>query len=125
MKPAAVPRVPGYGPSVAMDWGIATTAPGRGVWLVQYFTATGGHSMLVVDHNEDDKILTLEANSAYGLDGAGWGEIGNLRDVPNPGLRWMDSVTQTWESRMDGKVGVHAARLAVDPASVKRWLKSA
>ena len=27
----AVPRVPGYGPSVALDWGIATTSPGPGV----------------------------------------------------------------------------------------------
>ena len=94
-------RIPDYGARVVLDWGIATTAPARGVWLVQYFTKTGGHSMLVVDHDpETDKILTLEANSYYGLDGVGWAEIGNLRDVPNPGPNWVDKVSQTWKSRI-------------------------
>lgn len=119
------PPTPGYGPRVCMEWGIATTAPGPGVYLIQYFTKTGGHSMLVIDHCEDtDKILTLESNSSYGLDGCGFAEIGNLRDIQNPGPDWAKRVEQTWESRIDSKVGVHAVRLAVDPASVKRWLKS-
>lgn len=121
--PAVNPPTPGYGPRVCMQWSIATTAPGDGVWLVQYFTKTGGHSMLVVDYDQDtDKMLTLEANSSYGLDGVGWADIGNVRDVPNPGLDWPSKVDQTWSTRIDSKVAVHVARLEIDPASVRRWL---
>lgn len=117
-------RVPDYGPRVAIDWGIATTAPGPGPFLVQYFTAKGGHSMLVVDHDlETDKILTLEANSSWGLDGVGWADIGNLRDVPHPGANWTKKVSQTWASRIDTKIGVHVARLRIVPNSVSDWLK--
>ena len=117
-------KIPDYGSRVVLDWGIATTAPVRGVWLVQYLTKTGGHSMLIVDHDpETDKILTLEANSYYGLDGVGWAEIGNLRAVPNPGPNWKDRVSQTWKSRIDSKFGIHAARLNVDAKSVQDWLQ--
>jgi len=120
------PSTPGYGPRVCMQWGVATTAPGPGVWLVQYFTTTGGHSMLVVDYDEDtDKILTLEANSYYELDGVGWADIGNIRDVPNPGADWPSRVEQTWSTRIDSKVAVHVARLEIDHASVKKWLNLA
>lgn len=124
--PSGVHPVPGYGPGVTMEWGIGTTAPGPGVYLVQLFSETTGHSLLVVDHCEDTgKILTLEATNVAKLNGAGWFEIGNLRDCPNPGPRWMDKVDQTWASRFDGRVATHFVRLAVDPASVKKWLNSA
>ena len=94
-------------------------------WLVQYFTATGGHSLIVLVHDQDtDKILTLESNSYYNIDGAGWGGIGNLRDVPNPGPDWKDKTNQTWKSRIESKLAVHAVRLNVDSDSIRAWLKS-
>ena len=117
------PVVPNWGPRVILEWGCGTTSPGEGAYLIQYFTESGGHSMIVVAHDpETDKILTLESNSAYGLDGCGWGDIGPLRDIPNPGPRWMDKVTQTWESRLGQKVAVHRVRLSIDPESITTWL---
>ena len=75
----------------------------------------------MLDYDEEtDKILTLESNSAFGLNGCGWGQIGNLRDVFNPGLNWKDKVTQTWKSRFGEKVAVHIARLHV--VGVHDWL---
>lgn len=116
-----VPIVPNWGPKVVLEWGVATTAPERGAYLIQYFTSTGGHSLIVVDRDpETDKILTLEAIGA--LDGAGWGQIGPLRDVLNPGLDWPEKVTQTWESRFGSKIAVHMARLEIDPGSIQDWL---
>ena len=117
--------VPNYGPRVALDWGIGTTAPGDGPWLIQYFTATGGHSLIVLVHDQEtDKILTLESNSYYNIDGTGWGGIGNLRDIPNPGPNWKDKTTQTWKSRIESKLAVHAVRLNVDSDSIRAWLES-
>ena len=117
--------VPNYGPRVAIDWGVATTAPGPGAWLIQYLTETGGHSLIVLAHDpESVKILTLESNSYYGIDGVGWGGIGNLRDVPNPGADWQSKTTQTWKSRIEGKLAVHAVRLHVEPESIQQWLNS-
>jgi len=119
-----VPIVPNWGPKVVIQWGGATTAPGDGPRLIQYFTETGGHSLLVMDYDADtDKILTLEANSAYGLNGAGWAQIGNLRDVLNPGPDWPKKVTQTWASRFGSKVAVHIARLNI--TGVQEWLERA
>ena len=123
----------GYGPGVVHDWRAGYIAPERmnpinGVWLVQYFTDwPKGHSMLVVDwHNETGKILTLEANtSATGLDGVGWGGIGPLRDVQNPGPNWHHRTDQTWASRCGPKREVYMTRLYIDPASVKNWLEKA
>ncbi len=118
-----VPIVPNWGPKVVLEWGVATTAPERGAYLIQYFTSTGGHNMIVVDRDpETDKILTLESNSSFGLNGCGWGDIGNLRDVLNPGLNWAEKVTQTWESRLGEKIAVHMARLEIDPVSIQDWL---
>ena len=118
-------NVPNYGPRVALDWGVATTAPGRGPFLIQYFTETGGHSLIVLVHDPDtDKILTLESNSHFGINGVGWGGIGNLRDVPNPGPKWQSKTTQTWKSRIGSKLAVHTVRLHVDPISIQQWLNS-
>jgi hypothetical protein len=59
--------VPNWGPRVVLEWGVATTSPGKGAYLIQYFTPTGGHNLIVVDHDpETDRILTLEANEAIG-----------------------------------------------------------
>ena len=119
-------RIPNYGPRVAVEWGIGSTRPGKGPWLVQFFTSTktfAGHSMLVIDHDpETDKILTLEANLAYGLNGVGWGEIGNLRDVLNPGKDWPTKVRQTWASRLASKPALHIVQLSIDPDSIQEWL---
>lgn len=116
-----VPTVPNWGPRVALEWGVGTTAPSEGPCVIQYFTETGGHSLIVVAHDEEtDKILTLESNSAGKLNGCGWYEIGNLRDVFNPGPNWMDKVTQTWKSRFGTKVAVHIARLQI--TGVDEWL---
>lgn len=128
-RAAQTNQVPNFGPRVAMEWGIGSTRPGKGPWLIQYFTnpkTFAGHSMLVIDHDEaTDRILTLEANSVYGLDGVGWAEIGNLRDVPNPGPRWMDNVSQTWASRLETKPAVHLVQLLIDSDSIQAWLNKA
>lgn len=117
------PIVPNWGPKVILEWGCGTTAPTRGAYLIQYFTSTGGHSLIVVDRDPaTDKILTLESNSGFGLNGAGWGEIGNLRDVLNPGLSWTEKVSQTWESRFGSKVAVHMVRLSICADSIQSWL---
>ena len=123
-EPSGVPQVPGYGPRVVMDWDCGTTEFKGGPWLVQYFTNTGGHSMLVVAHHEETgKILTLESNSSFGLNGCGWGDIGNLRDCFNPGPNWHEKVTQTWASRLDSKRAVHVVQLDISSASVSSWLQ--
>jgi hypothetical protein len=115
------PIVPNWGPKVILEWGCGTTSPERGAYLIQYFTSTGGHSLIVVDRDPDtDKILTLEAIGS--LDGAGWYDIGPLRDVLNPGLDWPEKVSQTWESRFGPKVAVHMVRLAICPDSIQSWL---
>jgi hypothetical protein len=115
-------RVPGYGPAVAVDWGIATPEPSsEGPWLLQTFTNRGGHSYIVLDHDEETgKILTLEANAW--CNGIGWNQIGALRDVFNPGPNWADKVTQTWQNRVYGpNVAVHCVKLNI--TGVKDWLK--
>lgn len=115
------PVVPNWGPRVAIEWGVGTQSPGRGAYLVQYFTETGGHSLIVVDHCSDsDKILTLEAVGKH--DGVCWYQIGHVRDCPNPGLDWKSKVTQTWESRLGTKQAVHVCRLMIDPDSIIKWL---
>lgn len=115
-------RVPGYGPRVAMEWGITREAPeGTGPWLVQTFTQRGGHSYIVLDHDPaTGKILTLESNAWIG--GNGWHQIGPLRECLNPGPDWMDRVTQTWENRVFGpNVAAHVVEIKID--GVKEWLK--
>ncbi len=119
------PVAPNWGPRVILEWGCGTTEPGRGAYLVQTFTKTGGHSYIVVAHDkETGRILTLEATNAHKVNGAGWAQIGNLRDIPNPGPDWKDKVTQTWKSRIqDPNVAVHVVRLNIDPQSIQDWLE--
>lgn len=114
-----VPIVPNWGPRVAIQWGISRMEPGTGPWLVQWFTNTGGHSLIVLDEDQaTGKILTLEANDS--IDGAGWNQIGPLRDVINPGLDWPDKVTQTWSNRIYSKRSVHIVSLNI--TGVREWL---
>lgn len=59
----------------------------------------GGHSFLVVDHHaQTDKVLILESNSSYGLDGVGYRGLGNLRDVgvKPPAGWWERDAVWTW-----------------------------
>ncbi len=43
-------------------------------WKTQW---TGGHTFIIVDHHkESDKVLTLESNKAFGLNGVGFRKIG-------------------------------------------------
>lgn len=119
------PIVPNWGPRVALEWGVATQSPTNGPWLIQYFTKSGGHSLIVVKHDpETDKILTLESTDAYGVDGAGWAQIGNLKDHLNPGKNWTEKVTQTWTGRISSKVAVHCVSLNICSKSIDDWLSS-
>ncbi len=59
----------------------------------------GGHTFFIIDHHEStDRVLTLESNSAYKLDGVGFRSIGNLRDVGGPPDAWWEQDDLwTWE----------------------------
>jgi hypothetical protein len=60
----------------------------------------GGHTLIIVDHHyETDRILTLESNSGYRLDGVGFRALGNLRDLGErpPENWWEDDRSWTWE----------------------------
>ena len=114
-------QVPGYGPRVIMEWGAGSPQPSEGPWLVQWFTDSGGHSIIVLDEDlATGKVLTLEANDS--INGAGWNQIGPLRDVVNPGPNWADKVTQTWSNRVYSKRAVHIVSL--DITGVQEWLES-
>lgn len=116
-----VPRVPGWGPSVILEWGAGSTAPSAGPWLIQKFSARGGHSFIILDyHKPTGRVLTLE--SAGSLDGVGWGQIGPLRDRFHPGRDWHLEVTQTWSSRIDDVRAAHVVGLNI--TGVEDWLVS-
>jgi hypothetical protein len=58
-----------------------------------------GHTYLIVDHHAaTDKVLILESNCAYGLDGVGYRGIGMLRDkgVKPPAQWWTLEDVWTW-----------------------------
>lgn len=60
----------------------------------------GGHTFFIVDHHEEtDRVLTLESNSSYRLNGVGFRSIGNLRDVGGrpPDDWWTREGLWTWE----------------------------
>ncbi len=66
-------------------------------WRYQW---RSGHTFLVVDHHEPtDRVLTLESNSSYKLDGVGFRAIGNLRDFGRqpPNAWWEREDLWTWE----------------------------
>ena len=59
-----------------------------------------GHTFLIVDHHDaTDRVLTLESNSGYQLDGVGFRALGNLRDTGGrpPDQWWNDSRSWTWQ----------------------------
>ncbi|MGA1839678.1 MAG: hypothetical protein ACMUIU_03550 [bacterium] len=59
-----------------------------------------GHTFIIVDHHEPtDRVLTLESNSAYKLNGVGFRNIGNLRDINGrpPDNWWEQDDLWTWQ----------------------------
>lgn len=60
----------------------------------------GGHTFIIVDHHEPtDRVLTLESNSSYRLNGVGFRSIGNLRNFDSqvPDHWWEQGDLWTWE----------------------------
>lgn len=59
----------------------------------------GGHTFIILDYHEPtDRVLTLESNSGYNLDGVGYRVIGNIADHPHPTAQWWeDERLWTWE----------------------------
>jgi hypothetical protein len=62
----------------------------------------GGHTFLIVDHHaQSDRVLTLESNRGFGLDGVGFRRLGNLRDLADnepPDAWWENAAAPTWAS---------------------------
>ena len=61
---------------------------------------SGGHTMIIVSHHaETDKVLTLESNSAFKLNGVGFRGLGNIADFNGhpPQNWWEDDNVWTWE----------------------------
>lgn len=91
--------------------------------LVQgWTTAHKGHTFIVVArHAPTDRVLTLEANMAYGLNGVGCRSVSMLRDLPGgrpPTRWWQSSSVPTWSSiARYYDAGVRIARLGVTSAS--------
>jgi hypothetical protein len=59
-----------------------------------------GHTFIVVDHHEPtDRILTLESNSSYRLNGVGFRMIGNIKDFGcrPPDTWWMREDLWEWK----------------------------
>lgn len=58
-------------------------------WRKQW---TSGHTFMILDHHPDtDRVLTLESNSAYKLNGVGYRMIGNVKQFPKPPDNWWDN----------------------------------
>lgn len=45
------------------------------------FTPPSGHALILVRCSPDGKVLPLEANRGYGLDGVGWRNLGGISQV--------------------------------------------
>lgn len=65
-------------------------------WRKQW---SGGHTFIILDHHQEtDRILTLESNKAFKMDGVGFRNLGNYRDIINPEKEWWkNSSLPTWE----------------------------
>ncbi|RJS14254.1 hypothetical protein DRW03_35245 [Corallococcus sp. H22C18031201] len=92
--------------TAAVESGMALQAPSADVppqpWtLIQGWRSQwrSGHTFLVVDFDAaTDKVLVLESNAAFGLDGVGYRGLGNLRDIDlqPPADWWTRSEVWTW-----------------------------
>jgi len=65
-------------------------------WRKQW---TSGHTFIIVKHDpETDRVLTLESNSSYNLNGVGYRMIGNLGEFNRPPDNWREiDGLWTWE----------------------------
>jgi hypothetical protein len=90
-------------------------------WKTQW---TGGHNFFIVDvHPDTERILTLESNNTYEMDGPGFrmlGDIDNFVDF-NPGKDWWKEATLwTWKNFKETYLHRKMARLKVHD---QRWVK--
>lgn len=60
---------------------------------------SGGHTFIILDHHKPtDRVLTLESNKAYELNGVGFRMLGNYAKVGNPGPEWWKNTNlRTWQ----------------------------
>lgn len=76
-----------------------------------------GHTFLILGiHRETGRILTLEANSSYSLDGVGYRHLGNIDrfDDMHPGERWWENDRLwTWERFRESYPNMQLAELEV------------
>ncbi|NTX12920.1 hypothetical protein HUA76_19165 [Myxococcus sp. CA056] len=82
-----------------------------------------GHTLLVVDHHPaTDKVLVLESNCAFGLDGVGYRGIGNLRDkgIQPPAAWWKLPDVWTWRQLCSTYLFKQQAWLKVKNRSLSR-----
>ncbi len=79
----------------------------------------GGHTFIVLDsHEPSQRILTLESNMAFGMDGPGFRGIGDLDQVPHPGSGWYENpAAWTWSKFRDTYPLMKLAKLAVGDVS--------
>ncbi len=77
---------------------------------------SGGHTFMVLDsHPPSQRILTLESNKAFGMNGPGFRGIGDLDIVPHPGADWFESPdVWTWARFRKTYPYMKLAKLAVD-----------
>ncbi len=80
---------------------------------------SGGHTFIVLDsHLSSQRILTLESNEAFGMDGPGYREIGDLDTFPHPGAEWFkSSAAWTWARFRETYPYMKLAKLAIDDVS--------
>jgi hypothetical protein len=72
---------------------------------------------LILDYDApSDHVLTLESNSAHGLDGVGFRKLGNLAAQPGgrpPKNWWQLGNVPTWQDICDSYANLEAAVLKV------------
>lgn len=85
-------------------------------WRKQW---SGGHTFIVLDsHPSSQRILTLESNKAYGMNGPGYREIGDLDQFPHPGKNWFESSkVWTWARFRETYPYMKLAKLAIRDVS--------
>lgn len=90
-------------------------------WRLQW---RSGHTFIIVDHHEPtDRVLTLESNSSYKLDGVGFRAIGNLRDFGGrpPPSWWEREELWTWRRVRSTYRYRHQATLRVRDRQWSSW----
>jgi len=90
-------------------------------WKTQW---TGGHNFFIVDvHPDTERILTLESNKAYEMDGPGFRMLGDIDDFTdfNPGKDWWkDAKLWTWKKFKETYLHRKMARLKVHD---QKWVR--